>query len=126
MMELYEIIQKINIDTIMKLNEEKRKQGSDDDGIFFDAIMGLGQSLNYATLKRMVGEVTEHEKLDLFTALMLSVMIAYLTLSEDEKKEIATSQVEESNKVMEDTLCRMIEESEPNDGGIHVEADMVQ
>lgn len=125
-MELYEIIQKINIDTIMKLNEEKRKQGSDDDGIFFDAIMGLGQSLNYATLKRMVGEVTEHEKLDLFTALMLSVMIAYLTLSEDEKKEIATSQAEESNKVMEDTLCRMIEESEPNDGGIHVEADMWQ
>lgn len=126
MMELYEIIQKINIDTIMKLNEEKRKQGSDDDGIFFDAIMGLGQSLNYATLKRMVGEVTEHEKLDLFTALMLSVMIAYLTLSEDEKKEIATSQVEESNKVMEDALCRMIEESELNDGGIHVEADMWQ
>lgn len=126
MMELYEIIQKINIDTIMKLNEEKRKQGSDDDGIFFDAIMGLVQSLNYATLKRMAGEVTEHEKLDLFTALMLSVMIAYLTLSEDEKKEIATSQVEESNKVMEDTLCRMIEESELNDGGIHVEADMVQ
>lgn len=126
MMELYEIIQKINIDTIMKLNEEKRKQGSDDDGIFFDVIMGLGQSLNYATLKRMVGEVTEHEKLYFFTTLMLSVMIAYLTLSEDEKKEIATSQVEESNKVMENTLQRMIEESELNDGGIHVEADMVQ
>lgn len=126
MMELYEIIQKINIDTIMKLNEEKRKQGSDNDGIFFDAIIGLGQNLNYATLKRMVGEVTRREKLDLFTTLMLSVMIAYLTLSEDEKKEIATSQVEESNKVMEDTLCRMIEESELNDGGIHVEADMVQ
>lgn len=126
MMELYEIIQKINIDTIMKLNEEKRKQGSDNDGIFFDAIMGLGQSLNYATHKRMVGEVTEREKLNLFTMLILSVMIAYLTLSEDEKKESATSQVEESNKVMEDTLCRMIEESELNDGGIHVEADMVQ
>ena len=125
-MELNEIIQKINIDTIMKLNEEKRKQGSDDDGIFFDAIMGLGQSLNYATLKRMVGEVTEHEKPDLFATLMLSVMIAYLTLSEDEKKEIATSQAERSNKVMEDTLQRMIEESELNEGGIHVEADMVQ
>lgn len=125
-MELHEIIQKINIDTIMKLNEEKRKQGSDDDGIFFDAIVGLGQSLNYATLKKMVGEITEHEKLDLFTALMLSVMIVYLTLSEDEKKKIETEQVEESNKVMEDTLCRMIEESEPNDGGIHVEADMWQ
>lgn len=88
--------------------------------------MGLGQSLNHATLKRMVGEVTEHEKLDLFTALMLSVMIAYLTLSEDEKKEIAISQVEESNKVMKDALHRMIEESELNDGGFHVEADMVQ
>lgn len=125
-MELYEIIQKINIDTIMKLNEEKRKQGSDDDGIFFDVIMGLGQSLNYITLKRMVGEVTEHEKLDLFTAIVLSVMIAYLTLSEDEKKEIVISQVEDSNKVMEDTLRRMIEESELNDDGIHVEADMVQ
>ena len=125
-MELNEIIQKINIDTIMKLNEEKRKQGSDDDGIFFDAIMGLGQSLNYATLKRMVGEVTEHEKLDLFTAIVLSVMIAYLTLSEDERKKITTTQVEESNKVMEDTLRRMVEESELNDGGIHVEADMVQ
>lgn len=125
-MELNEIIQKINIDTIMKLNEEKRKQGSDDDGIFFDAIMGLGQSLNYATLKRMVGEVTEHEKLDLFTTIVLSVMIAYLTLSEDERKKITTTQVEESNKVMEDTLRRMVEESELNDGGIHVEADMVQ
>lgn len=125
-MELYEIIQKINIDTIMKLNEEKRKQGSDDDGIFFDAIMGLGQSLNHATLKRMVGEVTEHEKLDLFNALMLSVMIAYLTLSEDERKEITTTQVEELNKAMEDTLRQMIEESELNDGGFHVEADMVQ
>lgn len=126
MTELYEIIQKINIDTIMKLNEEKRKQGSDDDGIFFDAIMGLGQGLNYITLKRMVGEVTEHEKLDLFTTIVISVMIAYLTLSEDKKKEIAISQVEELNKVMEDTLRRMIEESEMNIGRIHVEADMVQ
>lgn len=125
-MELNEIIQKINIDTIMKLNEEKRKQGSDDDGIFFDVIMGLGQSLNHATLKRMVGEVTEHEKLDLFTALMLSVMIAYLTLSEDERKEIATTQVEELNKAMEDTLRQMIEESEMNIGSIHVKSDVVQ
>ena len=125
-MELYEIIQKINIDTIMKLNEEKRKQGSDDDGIFFDVIMGLGQSLNYATLKRMVREVTDREKLDLFAALVLSVMIAYLTLSEDEKKKIATSQVEELNKIMEDALRQMIEESELNDGGFHVEADMAQ
>ena len=125
-MELHEIIQKFDIDMIERLNEEKKKQGSDNDGIFFDAIIGLGQNLNYATLKRMVGEVTEHEKLDLFTTLMLSVMIAYLTLSEDEKKEVATSQVEESNKVMEDTLKRMIEESDLSDGGIHVEADMVQ
>lgn len=125
-MELNEIIQKINIDTIMKLNEEKRKQGSDDDGIFFDAIMGMGQILNFVTLKRMVGEVTEHEKLDLFTTIVLSVIITYLTLSEDEKKEIVISQVEESNKVMEDTLRQMIEESELNDDGIHVEANMVQ
>lgn len=124
-MELYEIIQKFDIDMIKRLNEEKKKQGSDNDGIFFDAIMELGQILNYAALKRMAGEITEHEKLDLFTALMLSVMIAYLTLSEDEKKEIATSQAEGSNKVMEDTLQRMIEESEMNEGGIHVEADMV-
>lgn len=125
-MELHEIIQKFDIDMIKRLNEEKKKQGSDNDGIFFDAIMELGQILNYAALKRMAGEITEHEKLDLFTALMLSVMIAYLALSEDEKKEIATSQAEESNKVMEDTLRRMIEESELNDGGIHVEADMWQ
>lgn len=125
-MELHEIIQKFDIDMIERLNEEKKKQGSDNDGIFFDVIMGLGQSLKYATLKRMVGEVTEHEKLYFFTTLMLSVMIAYLTLSEDEKKEIATSQVEESNKVMENTLQRMIEESELDDDGIHVEADMVQ
>lgn len=124
-MELNEIIQKFDIDMIKRLNEEKKKQGSDNDGIFFDAIMGLRQSLNYATLKRMVGEVTEHEKLEFFTAIVLSVMIAYLTLSEDEKKEIATSQAEGANKVMEDTLQRMIEESEMNEGGIHVEADMV-
>lgn len=125
-MELYEIIQKLDINIIKRLNEEKKKQGIDNDGIFFDVIMGLGQSLNYITLKRMVGEVTEHEKLDLFTEIVLSVMIAYLALSEDEKKEIAISQVEESNKVMEDTLRRMIEKSELNDDGIHVEADMVQ
>lgn len=125
-MELSEIIQKINIDIIAKLNEEKKKQGSDDDGIFFDAIMGLGQSLNFATLKRMVGEITEHEKLDLFTAIVLSVMIAYLALSEDERKKIATEQVEESNKVMEDALHRMIEKSELNDDVFHVEANMVQ
>lgn len=125
-MELYEIIQKFDIDMIKRLNEEKKKQGSDDDGIFFDAIMRLGQILNHATHKRMVGEVTEHEKLNLFTMIVLSVMITYLTLSEDEKKEIAISQVEESNKVMEDTLRWMIEESELNEGGIHVEANMVQ
>lgn len=125
-MELYEIIQKLDINMIKRLNEEKKKQGSDDDGIFFDAIMRLGQILNHATHKRMVGEVTEHEKLNLFTMIVLSVMITYLTLSEDEKKEIAISQVEESNKVMEDTLRWMIEESELNEGGIHVEANMVQ
>ena len=125
-MELHEIIQKFNIDMIAKLNAEKKKQGSDDDSIFFDAIMGLGRSLNFAALKRMAGEITEHEKLDLFTALMLSVMIAYLTLSEDERKEIATTQVEESNKAMEDTLRRMIGESEMNIGSIHVKSDVVQ
>lgn len=125
-MELHEIIQKFNIDMIAKLNAEKKKQGSDDDSIFFDAIMGLGRSLNFAALKRMAGEITEHEKLDLFTALMLSVMIAYLTLSEDERKEIATTQVEESNKAMEDTLLRMIEESKMNVGSIHVKSDVVQ
>lgn len=125
-MELHEIIQKFDIDMIKRLNEEKKKQGSDNDGIFFDAIMELGQSLNYAALKRMAGEITEHEKLDLFTALMLSVMIAYLTLSEDERKEIATTQVEESNKAMEDTLRRMIGESEMNIGSIHVKSDVVQ
>lgn len=125
-MELYEIIQKFDIDMIKRLNEEKKKQGSDNDGIFFDAIMELGQILNYAALKRMAGEITEHEKLDLFTALMLSVMIAYLTLSEDERKEIATTQVEESNKAMEDTLRRMIGESEMNIGSIHVKSDVVQ
>lgn len=125
-MELNEIIQKFNIDMIAKLNAEKKKQGSDDDSIFFDAIMGLGRSLNFAALKRMAGEITEHEKLDLFTALMLSVMIAYLTLSEDERKEIATTQVEESNKAMEDTLLRMIEESKMNVGSIHVKSDVVQ
>lgn len=124
-MELHEIIQKLDINMIKRLNEEKKKQGSDNDGIFFDAIMELVQILNYAALKRMAGEITEHEKLDLFTTLMLSVMVAYLTLSEDEKKEIATSQAEGSNKVMEDILQRMIEESEMNEGGIHVEADMV-
>ena len=37
--KMNEIIQKINIDTIMKLNEEKRKQGSDDDGIHVEADM---------------------------------------------------------------------------------------
>lgn len=125
-MELHEIIQKFDIDMIERLNEEKKKQRSDNDGLFFDVIMGLGQSLNFASLKRTVGELTEPEKLDLFTTLMLSVMIAYLTLSEDEKKEIATTQVEELNKAMEDTLRQMIEESELNDGGFHVEADMVQ
>lgn len=125
-MELYEIIQKFDIDMIKRLNEEKKKQGSDNDGIFFDVIMELVQILNYAALKRMAGEITEHEKLDLFTTLMFSVMIAYLTLSEDEKKEIATSQAEGSNKIMEYTLQRMIEESELNEGGIHVEANMVQ
>ena len=125
-MELQEIIQKFNIDMIAKLNAEKKKQGSDDDSIFFDAIMGLGRSLNFAALKRMAGEITEYEKLDLFTALMLSVMIAYLTLSEDERKEIATTQVEESNKAMEDTLRRMIGESEMNIGSIHVKSDVVQ
>lgn len=125
-MELYEIIQKLDINMIKRLNEEKKKQGSDDDGIFFDAIMRLGQILNHATHKRMVGEVTEHEKLNLFTMIVLSVMITYLTLSEDEKKGIAISQVEESSKVMEDTLRWMIEESKMNDDGIHVEANMVQ
>lgn len=125
-MELYEIIQKLDINIIKRLNEEKKKQGSDDDDIFFNAIIGLGQSLKFVTLKRMVGEITEHEKLDLFTTIVISVMIAYLTLSEDEKKEIAISQVEKSNKVMEDTLRWMIEESELNEGGIHVEANMVQ
>lgn len=123
-MELYEIIQKLDINIIKRLNEEKKKQGSDDDDIFFEAIMRLRRSLNHITLKRMVGEVTEHEKLDLFTAIVLSVMISYLTLSEDEKKEI--SQVEKLNKVMEDILRQMIEESEMNIGSIHVKSDVVQ
>lgn len=125
-MELYEIIQKFDADIIMKINEEKKRKGSDDEDLFFDAIIGLRRILNYTFVKRMSGGLTRQEKVYLFTSVALAVNVAFFTLSEDEKQEIATEAVERSNKVMENVMSLMREFTELNYDAIHIEADTVQ
>ena len=125
-MELHEIIQKFDADIIMKINEEKKRKGSDDEDLFFDAIIGLRQILNYTSVKRMSGGLTRQEKINIFTSVALAVNVAFFTLSEDEKQEIATEGVERSNKAMENVMSLMREFTELNYDALHIEADMVQ
>ena len=125
-MELHEIIQKFDADIIMKINEEKKRKGSDDEDLFFDAIIGLRQILNYTLVKRMSGGLTRQEKINIFTSVALAVNVAFFTLSEDEKQEIATEGVERSNKAMENVMSLMREFTELNYDALHIEADMVQ
>lgn len=125
-MELHEIIQKFDADIIMKINEEKKRKGSDDEDLFFDAIIGLRQLLNYTFVKRMSGGLTRQEKINIFTSVALAVNVAFFTLSEDEKQEIATEGVEGSNKAMENVMSLMRGFTELNYDALHIEADMVQ
>ena len=83
-MELHEIIQKFDIETLKEVNVECLRIGKSMDEMFFHGMSCLGQLLNTMTLRQMFGELESVEKLEIMGCVLLTVIQSYYTLSEEE------------------------------------------
>lgn len=124
-MELYETMNQFDIETLKKINELKRNQGMDNDDLFFLALTALADCVNPLMLSKFTGIFHREEKMEVMAAIMMTAIMAYDALTENEKEKMMDS-VAKSNKLMHETLEEMIDCSEEDSGSFSAEADMWQ
>lgn len=124
-MELYETMNQFDIETLKKINELERNQRMDNDDLFFLTLAALTNCLNPLILRKFTGIFHREEKMEVMAAIMMTVIMAYDALTENEKEKMMDS-VAKSNKLMHETLEEMIACSEEDSGSFSTEADMVQ
>lgn len=124
-MELYEIIQKFDIETLKEVNFECLRIGKSNDEVFYHSMSCLGQVLNAMTLRQMIGELESVEKLEIMGCALLTAIQAYYTLSGEEVSEFIETQISKANK----GTMKMLERAKMANAEcdeFNVEADMVQ
>ena len=125
-MELYEAMNQFDIETLKKINELERNQGMDNDDLFFLPLTSLASCLNPLMLRKFTGGIIHgEEKMEIMAVIMMTAIMAYNALTENEKEKIMDS-VSKSNKLMKKTLEEMIACSEKDNGSYSAETDMVQ
>lgn len=124
-MELYEIIQKFDIETLKEVNFECLRIGKSNEEVFYHLMSCLGQVLNAMTLRQMIGELESVEKLEIMGCALLTAIQVYYTLSGEEVSEFIETQIPEANKL----AMKMLEQAKMANAEcaeFNVEADMVQ
>lgn len=124
-MELYDAMNQFDIETLKKINELERNQGMDNDDLFFLTLAALANCLNPLILRKYTGIIHGEEKIEATAAVMMTAIMAYDALTENEKEKMMDS-IAKSNKLMHQTLEKTIACSEKDSGSFSIEADMVQ
>ena len=124
-MEIYEVMQQFDIETLKKINDAVRNKGAESDDLFWVCVSSLNECVNGAMSRELIGGISEEEKLDLFTSIVAATIMAYDALTEREKGEMSSS-VAKANGLMKKTLEKIVDISEKYSDSFSVEAGMVQ
>lgn len=124
-MEIYEVMQQFDIETLKKINDAGRNKGAESDDLFWVCVSSLNECVNGVMSRGLIGGISEEEKLDLFTSIVAATIMAYDALTEREKGEMSNS-VEKANGLMKKTLEKIVDISEKYSDSFSVGAGMIQ
>ena len=124
-MEIYEVMQQFDIETLKKINDAGRNKGAESDDLFWVYVSSLNECVNGVMSRELIGGISEEEKLDLFTSIVVATIMAYDALTEREKGEMSSS-VEKANGLMKKTLEKIVDISEKYSDSFSVGAGMIQ
>lgn len=124
-MEIYEVMQQFDIETLKKINDAGRNKGAESDDLFWVCVSSLSECVNGVMSRGLIGGISEEEKLDLFTSIAAATIMAYDALTEREKGEMSSS-VEKANGLMKKTLEKIVDISEKYSDSFSVGAGMIQ
>ena len=124
-MEIYEVMQQFDIETLKKINDAGRNKGAESDDLFWVYVSSLNECVNGVMYRELIGGISEEEKLDLFTSIVAATIMAYDALTEREKGEMSSS-VEKANGLMKKTLEKIVDISEKYSDSFSARAGMVQ
>lgn len=124
-MEIYEVMQQFDIETLKKINDAGRNKGAESDDLFWVCVSSLNECVNGVMSRGLIGGISEEEKLDLFTSIAAATIMAYDALTEREKGEMSSS-VEKANGLMKKALEKIVDISEKYSDSFSVGAGMIQ
>ena len=124
-MEIYEVMQKFDIETLKKINDAGRNKGAESDDLFWVCVSSLSECVIGVMSRGLIGGISEEEKLDLFTSIVAATIMAYDALTEREKGEMSSS-VAKVNGLMKKTLEKIVDISEKYSDSFSVGAGMIQ
>ena len=124
-MEIYEVMQQFDIETLKKINDTGRSKGAESDDLFWVCVSSLNECVNGVMSRELIGGISEEEKLDLFTSIVAATIMAYDALTEREKGEMSSS-VAKANGLMKKTLEKIVDISEKYSDSFSVGTGMIQ
>lgn len=124
-MEIYEVMQQFDIETLKKINDAGRNKGAESDDLFWVCVSSLNECVNGVMSRGLIGGISEEEKLDLFASIVVATIMAYDALTEREKGEVSSS-VAKVNGLMKETLEKIVDISEKYSDSFSVGAGMIQ
>ena len=75
--------------------------------------------------RKLMGGISEGEKLDLFASIVVATLMTYDALTEREKGEMSSS-VAKANELMKRTLEKIVDISEKDSGSFSIETGITQ
>lgn len=124
-MEIYEVMQQFDIETLKKFNDVGRNKGAEGDDLFWICVSSLIECVNGVMSRELIGGISEGEKLDLFTSIVASTIMIYDALTEREKREVSSS-VEKANELMKRTLEKIVDLSKKDGDSFSIETGIAQ
>lgn len=124
-MEIYEVMQQFDIETLKKINDAGRNQGAESTDLFWVYVSSLQECISGVMFRKLMGGISEGEKLDLFASIVVATLMTYDALTEREKGEMSSS-VAKANELMKRTLEKIVDISEKDSGSFSIETGITQ
>ena len=124
-MEIYEVMQQFDIETLKKINDAGRNQGAESTDLFWVYVSSLQECISGVMFRKLMGGISEGEKLDLFASIVVATLMTYDASTEREKGEMSSS-VAKANALMKRTLEKIVDISEKDSGSFSIETGITQ
>ena len=124
-MEIYEVMQQFDIEILKKINDAGRNQGAESTDLCWVYVSSLQECISGVMFRKLMGGISEGEKLDLFASIVVATLMTYDALTEREKGEMSSS-VAKANELMKRTLENIVDISEKDSGSFSIETGISQ